>query len=116
MKYLCLVYHDEQPGESLNGSEFDAIADEILDFSEELRQSGHVIVAAPLQPAKAAATIRIWNGRVSITDDLLPETREQLSAFFVIEARDLNDAIRIAAKLPPSRAGSIEVRPVRERR
>lgn len=111
MKYLCLVYLDEQPGESQNVIDFDAIADELLEFSEHLRGSGHFIAAAPLQPA---ATIRVWNGRVSVADSSFAEPKVRLSAFFVIEARDLNDAIRVAAKLPSPRLGTIEVRPIFE--
>ncbi len=114
MKYLCLVYHEEAAIEALPESTHDAIVGEVLDFREELRQSGHLITSSPLQPVRTATTIRVRNGQVFITDGPFAETKEQLGEFYLIEARDLNDAIRVAAKMPPARIGSIEVRPLKE--
>jgi hypothetical protein len=109
-----LVYHEETKVNALPPWEYDAIVGEVLSFREELRQSGHYIASSPLHPAETATTIRVRNGKLSITDGPFAETREQLGGFYIIEARDLNDAIRVASKMPPARIGSIEVRPLQE--
>jgi hypothetical protein len=114
MKYLCLVYHEEATIEALPQDEYDAIVDDVLAYREELRQSGHYITSSPLQPVDMAMTIRVRNGQVSITDGPFAETKEQLGGFYLIEARDLNEAIRLAARMPPARLGSIEVRPLKD--
>jgi hypothetical protein len=114
MKYLCLVYQDEHQVDALPESEYNAIVDEVLDYREELRQSGHYIASAPLEPVQSATTIRVRNGKVSITDGPFAETREQLGGFYLIEAMDLNEAIRVASRMPPARIGCIEVRPIKE--
>ena len=114
MKYLCLIYHEEEKIGALSEREYDAVVGEVLDYREELRQSGHYIASSPLQPVRTATTIRVRHGEVSITDGPVAETKEQLGGFYLIEARDLNDAIRIASKMPPARIGSIEVRPIKE--
>lgn len=114
MKYLCLVYHDEKQIDALPESEYEAIVSEVLDYREELRQSGHYIASNALECVNAATTIRVRSGKVSITDGPFAETKEQLGGFYLIEARDLNDAIRVASKMPPARLGAIEVRPIKE--
>ena len=114
MKYLCLVYHDENQIDALPESEYAAIVSDVLDYREELRQSGHYIASNALEYVNAATTIRVRSGKVSITDGPFAETREQLGGFYLIEARDLNDAIRVASKMPPARLGAIEVRPIKE--
>ena len=114
MKYLCLVYHDEKQIAALPESEYAAIVNDVLDYREELRQSGHYIASNALENVNAATTIRVRSGKVSITDGPFAETREQLGGFYLIEARDLNDAIRVASKMPPARLGAIEVRPIKE--
>lgn len=114
MKYLCLVYHEEATVDALPADEYDAIVDEVLDFREDLRRSGNYLASSPLQSVRSATTIRVRHGKLSITDGPFAETREQLGGFYLIEARDLNDAIRLAAKMPPARLGSIEVRPLKE--
>lgn len=107
MKYLCLVYSEE--------GKLDAIADsECMAFGDELRRGGYRVAAEALQPVQTATTVRVRNGRLSLTDGPFAETKEQLAGFYLIEARDLNEAIQLAAKIPPARVGSIEVRPVRE--
>ena len=80
----------------------------------DLRQRGLLVAAEPLQPVETATTVRVRNGRVTVTDGPFAETKEQLAGFYLIEARDLNDAIQVAARIPPAREGSIEVRPLRE--
>jgi hypothetical protein len=107
MKYLCLVY--------MEPDNLHAVPDEeCVACGEGLRQSGKLIAAEALQPVETATTVRIRGGRLSVTDGPFAETKEQLAGFYLIDARDLNDAIQVAAKIPPARAGSVEVRPVRE--
>ena len=107
MKYVCLVY--------LEGEKLHAVPDrECQACGDGFRKSGLLVAAEALQPIEAAATVRVRNGMLSVTDGPFAETKEQLAGFYLIEARDLNDAIQMAAKIPPAREGSIEVRPVRE--
>jgi len=113
MKYLCLVYQIEAEVDALPGNEYDAIVEEVLDYREELRASGHYIDSSPLEPVSSATTLRVRHGQVTITDGPFAETREQLGGYYLIDATDLNDAIRIAAKMPPARIGSIEIRPLK---
>src|SRR5688572_29480353 len=114
MKYLCLVYYEGVKRDALSESELEALVRETLAYEEELRTSGHFIASDALQPAHTATTLRVRNGRVAMTDGPFAETKEQLGGFFLVEARDLNEAIRVAAKIPPARLGCVEVRPVRE--
>ena len=107
MKYLCLVYLEEQKLDAVPESECIACA-------AGFRTSGLLLAAEALQPVETATTVRVRHGKVSITDGPFVETKEQLAGFYLIEARDLNDAIQVAAKIPPAREGSVEVRPVRE--
>ncbi len=107
MKYLCLVYSDEQRLEDVNDAE-------CMAFSDELRAGGHRLAAEALESVQTATTVRVRNGKISVTDGPFAETKEQLAGFYLIDAADLNEAIRLAAKIPPARVGSIEVRPVRE--
>ena len=107
MKYLCLVY--------LEGQKLHAVPDrECRNCGDGFRERGVLLAAEALQPIDTAATVRVRNGKVSVTDGPFAETKEQLAGFYLLEARDLNDAIQMAAKIPPAREGSIEVRPVRE--
>jgi hypothetical protein len=114
MKYLCLVYHEEAKIDTMPRGEYDAIVDAVLEYREELRSSGHYIDSSPLQPVRSATTIRVRHGHVTITDGPFAETREQLGGYYIINATDLNDAIRVASKMPPARLGCIEVRPLAE--
>jgi hypothetical protein len=107
MKYLCLVYADEQKLVGFPDSECMAHVD-------RLRGSGHHIAGEALQSVQTAATVRVRDGQVSVTDGPFAETKEQLAGFYLVDARDLNEAIQLAAKIPPARVGSIEVRPIRE--
>jgi hypothetical protein len=107
MKYLCLVYLEEQ--------KLRAVPDkECMVCGDGFRTSGVLVAAEALQPIATAATVRVRNGKVSVTDGPFAETKEQLAGFYLLEATDLNDAIQMAAKIPPAREGSVEVRPVRE--
>jgi hypothetical protein len=114
MKYLCLVYDDATILDAYADPEYSAMVDEVLAYREELRERGVYIASSPLQPVECATTVRVRNGRVTITDGPFAETKEQIGGFYLIEARDLNDAIRIASRMPSARHGSIEVRPLRE--
>jgi hypothetical protein len=114
MKYLCMVYYDEQNLDALSKDELDALVRESLAYDEEFRTSGHLIVAHPLDSIRTATTLRVRNGKVSMTDGPFAETKEQLGGFVLIEAKDLNDALQVASKIPPARLGCIEVRPIRE--
>ena len=107
MKYLCLVY--------LEKDKWSAVPDrECATCGEGLRRDGVLVAAEPLHPVETATTVRVRNGQVTVTDGPFAETKEALAGFYLIEARDLNEAIQHASKIPPAREGSIEVRPVRE--
>ena len=114
MNYLCLVYEEEAKVDALPEQESSTIADEDLGYLDELRRSGRCLASARLQPAETAATIRVHNGSVFISDAPAIREKERLGGFHLIDARDLNDAIRIAAKMPRARLGWIEVRPLEE--
>ncbi len=114
MKYLCLIYNEEKRLDAMSRSEWEALVRETLSYNDELRGKGHFIVAQVLQRAETATTVRIRNGRLSTTEGPVNETREQLGGFILIDARDLNEAIQVASKMPEARLGGIEVRPVRE--
>ncbi len=106
MKYLCLVYLDER--------RLDELPDEdCVAYDTQIRNSGYCLASEALQSVQTATTLRVRNGKLSVTDGPFAETKEQLAGFYLIEARDLNEAIQIASKIPPARVGSIEVRPVR---
>jgi len=106
MKYLCLVYLDEKRLPELPDE--DCVA-----FDTAIRASGHCIASEALQSVATATTVRVRNGRTAVTDGPFAETKEQLAGFYMIEAADLDEAIRLAAGIPPARVGSIEVRPIR---
>ena len=114
MKYLCTVWVDEATLETMSRSEHEALNVEALAYDEELRRGGHFLAANALQPAHTATSLRLRDGKISTTDGPFVETKEQLGGFILIEARDLNEAIHLASKIPPARLGGIEVRPVKE--
>jgi hypothetical protein len=107
MKYLLLVYGEE--------SEIGAFpVEECVAHDASVRASGHCLASEALQPVSTATTVRVRNGQATITDGPFAETREQLAGFYLVDARDLDEAIRLAARIPPARVGSIEVRPIRD--
>lgn len=114
MKYLCLIYSDEKKLETIPEEEMEAVVSECLEHNESLKKSGHLVASARLSPTQIASTVRHRNGEPSVTDGPFAETREQLGGFYLIEARDQNEAIRIASKIPPGRLGCVEVRPIQE--
>jgi len=107
MKYLCLVY--------LSPEHWNSAPDEAcIACGDDLRRNGKLLGGSPLHPVNTATTVRVRNGQLAVTDGPFAETKEQLAGFYMIEARDLNEAIQIASKIPPAQFGSIEVRPTRE--
>ena len=114
MKFMFAIYHEEKELEALPQKELQALVDGALDYSEEIRRSGHYIASNALQRARTARTVRVRGGKVSTTDGPFAETKEQLGGFFLIEAKDMDEACEVASKFPPARLGTIEVRPVQE--
>ena len=114
MKYLCMVCVDEKKLDALSDTESQALDDESLAYDETLRKGGHLLAAQALQSVQTARTVRIRNGKILVTDGPFAETREQIGGFLLIEAKDMNEAIQLAAKTPVIRLGGIEVRPVKE--
>jgi hypothetical protein len=112
VRYLCLVYQEEKQLASLSQRELDSLVEESLAVDEELKRGGNCLASDALQPVATATTVRVRNGKLSITDGPFAETKEQLGGFWLIEARDLNEAVQIAGRLPPAQRGSVEVRPV----
>jgi len=111
MKYLCLVYLEEKTFAANPDSPADT---ECFAFGEGMQKSGHYLAAEALQPVRTARSVRVRNAKVSITDGPFAETKEQLGGFYLIEARDMSEALQLAARIPPARVGTIEVRPIRE--
>jgi hypothetical protein len=114
MRYLCLIYDDEKTLAGMSASESDQFMREYVAFTEAIKRSGHYLGGEALQPVQAATTVRMRNGKLSATDGPFAETKEQLGGFYMIEARDLNDAIQVASRIPSARIGTIEVRPIME--
>ena len=114
MRYLCLIYENEKAWESKPQSELEALMGEYHTFTENIRSNGKLVAGEALQPTPTATTVRVRNGKISTTDGPFAETKEQLGGFYLIDAKDLNEAIQVASKIPPAREGSVEVRPVRE--
>jgi hypothetical protein len=114
MKYLCLAYEEEEKLDALSRAEWDALRQETLGYVDELARSGRLLVTHALQSVRSATTVRVRQGRLATTDGPFAETKESLGGFFLVEARDLNEAIQIASRWPSARIGSIEVRPIEE--
>jgi hypothetical protein len=112
MKYLCLIYDNEKAWETVSKEEAGAIFGEYGALTKDLQNSGHYLGGNPLQPTSTATTVRVRQGKVSTTDGPFAETKEQLGGYYLVEAKDLNEAIKLAARIPSVRTGSIEVRPI----
>lgn len=112
MRYLCLIYDEEAKLGSMPKSEADAFMGEYFAFTEDVKARGQYVSGEALQPVSTATTVRVRNGSVVTTDGPFAETTEQLGGFYLIEARDLNEAIQVAARIPSARIGSVEVRPI----
>ena len=114
MRYLCLIYWDEAELAAMPASPLDALNARHLDFNDELRESGQMVEAEALEPSAGAICLRLRNGRLAVTDGPFAETKEQVAGFYLIEARDLNEALQIAARIPSASKATIEVRAVRQ--
>jgi hypothetical protein len=114
MKFLCLAYESEKIFHGMPEPDWRALRQETLDYGEDLRERGHLVDARPLRSATTARTVRVRAGTRSVTDGPFAETKEQLGGYFLIEAKDVDEAVEIAAAWPSARLGTIEVRPVEE--
>ncbi len=114
MRYLCLIYDEESQRESMPQSDLLAMRRDYFALNDELNGAGKLLAAHGLQPTSTATTVRVREGKVSTTDGPFAETREQLGGFYLLDARDLNEAIQTAARIPGARLGCVEVRPIRE--
>ena len=112
MKYLCLIYDEEKKLAGMSKAEGEALMGEYFAFTKDIQTSGHYLGGNDLKPVGQATTVRVRNGRATTTDGPFAETKEQLGGYYLIEARDLNDAIQVAAKIPSARIGAVEVRPI----
>lgn len=112
MQYLFLIYLEEATFAVMSPDEREGYVPAMLAYDEELRRSGNYVTSAALKLPTEAVTVRAWDGRLATTDGPFAETKEHLSGFTLVEARDLNEAIQLAARMPLARAGSIEVRPI----
>ena len=112
MKFLCLAYEEEGKLDALSRGEWDGLRRDTLEYVEKLRKTGYLIHAEPLQHTRSAVSVRVRGGDLSTTDGPFAETKEQLGGFFLIEAKDRDEAIQIASAWPSARIGTIEVRPV----
>ena len=114
MRYLCLIYDDESKWGTMPKEQADAMMGEYFAFTEGIKQSGHYVGGEALQPTQTASTVRVRNGKISTTDGPFAETKEALGGYYLIKAKDLNDAIQVAAKIPSARNGTVEIRPIQE--
>jgi hypothetical protein len=112
MRYILLAYGDEQQLGAMSSSEREALGNACLANDQALRESGHLLAVEGLQSSRSATTVRIQHGSLSVTVGPLAETKEQLIGIFTITARDLNEAIQVAARMPQARGGPIEVWPI----
>jgi hypothetical protein len=111
MKYMLLIYMNEQ---AMSDAERQQCYVESAGLARDLHASGQYVMASPLHPVATATSVRVREGRPVVTDGPFAETREQLGGFYLVEAKDLDEAIRIASRIPPARKGTVEIRPVME--
>jgi hypothetical protein len=114
MKYLCLIYEDETLWQKMPKGEVEKIFSEYFAFGDDIRKSGHFLAGHALQSTQSATTVRVRGGKASTTDGPFSETKEQLGGYYLIEAKDLNDAIQVTSRIPGARMGGVEVRPIKE--
>jgi hypothetical protein len=114
MKFLCMAFEDERALNALSQDEWRDLRQEVLDYVEKLRADGHLLAAHPLQSIRTASTVRVRDGKLSVTDGPFAEAKEHIGGYFLIDAADREEAVRIAAGWPSARLGSIEVRPIDE--
>ena len=114
MQYMLLVHHDENVFTKMDETIQQQLLDESIQLTHQLNASGQYVSASPLHPAATASVVRVRGGRETVTDGPFAETKEQLAGYFLINARDLNEAVRIATRIPGARIGTVEVRAVKE--
>lgn len=114
MRYLCLIYDDEKAWQKMTKAEMEKGSAEYFAFTDSIKKSGNYLGGNALQPTNTATSVRVRNGKVSTTDGPYVETKEQLGGYYLIEANDLNDAVKVAARIPGARMGTVEVRPIME--
>jgi hypothetical protein len=112
MKYLCLIYDNQSGAAAMTREQGEALMGEYFAFTEAIKKSGHYVGGNALKPVTTATTVRLRQGKLSTTDGPFAETKEQLGGYYLIEAKDLNDAIQVAGKIPAAKTGSVEVRPI----
>jgi hypothetical protein len=114
MKYMLLIYDDEKGWAKLSETERQQAMGEYMQLTQQIKSGGQYVASSQLHPTSAATSIRLRNGKRLATDGPFAETREQLGGYYLIEAKDLDEAIAIAARIPSARSGTIEVRPLVE--
>jgi hypothetical protein len=114
MRYLCLIYDEEKKVAAMSKGEQDAFMGEYFAFTEDIKKSGHYVGGEALQPVSTATSVRVRSGKMSTTDGPFAETKEQLGGFYLIQAKDLNDALQVASRIPSAKYGTVEVRPIQE--
>ena len=114
MRYLCLIYEDEKAWQNMSEADMQKGMAEYNVFSESIKKSGNYVGGEALQPTNTATSVRVRNGKISTTDGPYVETKEQLGGYYLINAKDLKDAVQVAARIPSARNGIIEVRPIQE--
>ena len=114
MRYLCLIYDEEKKVAAMSKGDQDAFMGEYFAFTEDVKKSGHYIGGEALQPVGTATTVRVRSGKMSTTDGPFAETKEQLGGYYLINAKDLNDALQVASRIPSAKTGTVEVRPIQE--
>ena len=114
MRYLCLIYEDEKAWQKLSEAEMQKGMAEYNAFTENIKKNGNYVGGEALQPTTTAKSVRVRNGKISATDGPYVETKEQLGGFYLINAKDLSDAVQVASRIPGAKHGTVEVRPIME--
>ena len=114
MRYLCLIYEDEKWWDKATPADMEKGMADYNAFTENIKKNGNYIGGEALQPTKTATSVTVRNGKVSTTDGPYVETKEQLGGYYLIKAKDLNEAVQVASRIPGAQHGTVEVRPVME--
>ena len=114
MRYLCLIYEDEKAWQKMSEADMQKGMAEYNAFTESIKKNGNYVGGEALQPTPTAKSVRVRNGKISATDGPYVETKEQLGGYYLIKAKDLNDAVQVASRIPGAKHGTIEVRPIME--
>src|SRR5438093_1267945 len=114
MKFLCLIYQEEKQEANVPRDEIEQAKKDYWAFAEGIKKTGNYVGSHGLQHTEQATTVRVRNGKVSATDGPFAETKEQLGGYYLIEAKDLNDAVQVASRIPGAQHGTVEVRPIME--